>query len=50
MIATRDSVATELDIDASLIAARAVIESIADGESDPQTALLSWQRECLGIA
>jgi ribonuclease D len=50
MISTRDAVAETLDIDASLIAARAVIEAIADGESDPQTALLNWQRECLGIA
>ncbi|TAE75774.1 MAG: hypothetical protein EAZ65_09270 [Verrucomicrobia bacterium] len=50
LIAARDRRAAELDIDASLIAPRSVLESIADGESDPAEVLLNWQRGCLGMA
>jgi ribonuclease D len=49
LISARDSKAAELDIDASLIAPRSIIESIADGESDPAEVLLKWQRACLAI-
>jgi ribonuclease D len=47
LISVRDTKAAELDIDASLIAPRSIIESIADGEVDPAEALLGWQRSCL---
>jgi len=46
---TRESVAAKLDIDSSLIAPRAVLESLAAGESQPEEVLLKWQRECLGL-
>ena len=49
LISSRDAKAAELDIDASLIAPRSIIESIADGESDPAEVLLKWQRACLAI-
>ncbi len=45
----RDAKAAELDIDPSLIAARAVLESIAWGDTTPEESLLGWQRECLGM-
>ena len=45
----RDAKATELEIDPSLIAARAVLEAIAWNETTPEESLLEWQRECLGI-
>ncbi|MFU8892490.1 MAG: ribonuclease D [Luteolibacter sp.] len=45
----RDAKAAELDIDPSLIAARAVLEAIACGETTAEESLLNWQRECLGI-
>jgi len=48
-IKTRDTKAAELDIDSSLIAARAVLESIACGETTAEESLLNWQRECLGM-
>lgn len=50
LISVRDSKAAELDIDASLIAPRSVIESIADGEAAPEQVLLAWQRECLAMS
>jgi ribonuclease D len=49
LISARDSKGAELDIDPSLIAPRSIIESIADGESDPAEVLLNWQRFCLGL-
>ncbi|WP_367871313.1 ribonuclease D [Luteolibacter sp. Populi] len=49
LISTRDARAVELDIDSSLIAPRSTIESIAEGEVQPQEALLSWQLACLGL-
>ena len=46
---TRDARAAELDIDPSLIAARAMLEAIAWGDTTPEESLLGWQRECLGM-
>ena len=49
LISVRDTTAAQLDIDASLIAPRSIIESIADGEVDPGDVLLGWQRSCLAL-
>lgn len=49
LLKTRERVATELDIEGSLIAPRAVLEAVAGGESDPADLLLVWQRKCLGL-
>jgi len=49
LIKTRETVAADLDIEGSLIAPRAVLESLAAGESVAEDVLLSWQRECLGM-
>ncbi len=49
MMSTRNEVAEKLDIDSSLIAARAVIEAIAGGDETPESALMKWQRECLNL-
>jgi len=49
LLKTRDTKAAELDIDPSLIAARAMLEAIATGETTPEESLLAWQRECLGM-
>lgn len=49
LVATRERTAAKLDIEGSLIAARAVLESIAAGEAKPAEVLLGWQRECLGM-
>jgi len=49
LLKTRENVAAKLDIDSSLIAPRAVLESLAAGESQPEEVLLKWQRECLGL-
>ena len=49
LIGSRDRSASELDIENSLIAPRAVLEAIAADEVDPAVALLRWQRTCLGI-
>jgi ribonuclease D len=46
---TRDAKAAEFDIDSSLIAARATLEAIAHGETTPESALLNWQREAMGM-
>lgn len=46
---TRETKAAEFDIDPSLLAARAVLEAIACGETTPEESLLNWQRECLGM-
>jgi ribonuclease D len=50
LIQSREQVATALDIEGSLIASRAILESIAAGEVLPMDVLLDWQRECLGMA
>ena len=50
LISVRDAKAASLDIDASLIAPRSIIESIADGEAAPEDVLLNWQRECLAMS
>jgi ribonuclease D len=49
LISVRDTTAARLDIDASLIAPRSIIESISDGEADPRDVLLGWQRSCLAL-
>lgn len=49
LILLREQVATKLDIDGSLIAARATLESLAEGDVQPSQVLLSWQRRCLGM-
>jgi ribonuclease D len=46
---SREQAATELDIEGSLIAPRAVLESLAAGLAEPADVLLGWQRRCLGI-
>jgi ribonuclease D len=50
MLSVRDKKAAELDIEASLIASRAVIETIAAEEGDNEGLLMKWQKECLGMA
>jgi len=50
LLKLRENAATKLDIDSSLIAPRAILESIAAGETTPAEALLNWQRECLALA
>lgn len=50
LVNARERSAAKLDIEGSLIAARAVLESIAAGEAEPAAVLLGWQRECLGLA
>lgn len=49
MILLREQVAAKLDIEGSLIAARAILESLAAGEVQPSQVLLNWQRQCLGM-
>lgn len=49
LLKIRDDVSRELDIDGSLIAARAVLESIAAEEPGAEALLLEWQKGCLGI-
>jgi ribonuclease D len=50
LLQKRDQVSQSLDIEGSLIAARAALESIAAEESAPEELLLSWQRDCLGLS
>jgi len=50
LIRRRESITTKLDIEDSLIASRAVLESIAAGEASPSQLLLKWQCECLDLA
>jgi ribonuclease D len=47
LLKAREQAAVKLDIEASLIAPRAVLEALAAGEADPDDVLLVWQRECL---
>ena len=49
LLKTREKAAEKLDIESSLIAPRAVLESIAADEARPADLLLRWQRECLGL-
>ncbi|MES2440009.1 MAG: HRDC domain-containing protein [Verrucomicrobiota bacterium] len=49
LIHAREQAAAKLDIEGSLIAPRAVLESLAAQESHPSEVLLKWQRECLGM-
>ena len=49
LIAAREQAAAKLDIEGSLIAPRAVLESLADDDAKPSDVLLKWQRECLGL-
>jgi ribonuclease D len=46
---TREQTAERLDIEGSLIAPRAILESLAAEEAQASEVLLKWQRECLGI-
>jgi ribonuclease D len=49
LIQLRENAASKLDIEGSLIAARAILESLAAGEVKPSEVLLGWQRQCLGL-
>ncbi|MCP5535362.1 MAG: HRDC domain-containing protein [Akkermansiaceae bacterium] len=49
LIAKRNRVAAELDIDSSLIAPRAVLEALAGKHEGAEEMLLNWQRNLLGI-
>ena len=49
LIKTRETEAARLDIEGSLIAPRAVLESLAEGSAEPADVLLKWQRQCLGL-
>jgi ribonuclease D len=47
LVKAREEAAAKLDIEGSLIAPRAILESLAAGEAQPEEVLLKWQRECL---
>ena len=47
MIASRNKIGNELGIDGSLLASRAVIESIAANEATPADLLMKWQLQIL---
>ncbi len=49
LIKTREQVAAKLDIEGSLIAPRAVLESLAAGDAHASEVLLKWQCKCLGM-
>lgn len=49
LIKDREQAAAKLNIEGSLIAPRAILESLAAGEVLPADVLLNWQRECLGM-
>ena len=49
LLKAREEAAAKLDIEGSLIAPRAVLESLAAGDARPAEVLLKWQRECLGM-
>lgn len=49
LIARREKIAAELDIEGSLIAPRAVLESLIAGEAKPSEVLLKWQCQCLDL-
>ncbi len=50
LLHAREQAATKLDIEGSLIAPRATLESLAAGDVQATDALLEWQLECLGLA
>lgn len=47
LLKLREQAAAKLDIEGSLIAPRAVLESLAAEEANPADVLLKWQRVCL---
>ncbi|MGB6222555.1 ribonuclease D [Haloferula sp.] len=49
MLAIRDRKAEELEIDSSLIASRAVIETLMSDDEGADDLLLKWQKECLDL-
>ena len=49
LLKKREQEGSRLDIEGSLIAPRATLESIAEGEVKPSEVLLKWQRDCLGM-
>ena len=49
LINRRNKIGSGLDIDGSLIASRAVIESITSNEAEPAELLMTWQRELLEL-
>lgn len=49
LLKARETAAAKLEIEGSLIAPRATLESLAAEESTPAEVLLNWQRECLSI-
>jgi ribonuclease D len=49
LLSDRDRAATKLEIEGSLIAPRAILESIAAEEPEAIGMLLRWQRECLCV-
>lgn len=49
LIANRNQIASELDIDGSLLASRAILESLAADEATPEDLLMSWQIELLNF-
>ena len=49
LIAKRNKVAEELDIDGSLIAPRAPLEALAGNHEGAEDLFMNWQRELLGI-
>ncbi len=49
LIAKRNKVAEELDIDGSLIAPRAPLEALAGNQDGAEELFMNWQRELLGI-
>lgn len=49
IIARRNQIATELDLDGSLIASRSVIECVAGDEVQPGDVLMKWQLDLLEI-
>lgn len=50
LLADRDRAAAKFHIEGSLIAPRAVLESIAAKDDEAFSLLLRWQRECLGMS
>ncbi|MGJ8676275.1 MAG: ribonuclease D [Akkermansiaceae bacterium] len=49
LIARRNKIAEDLDLDGSLIAARAPLEALAAKQEGAENLLLRWQRDLLGI-
>jgi len=49
LIAKRDKVARDLDLDSSLIAPRAILEALAGKHEGAEDLLLNWQRNLLGL-